>query len=190
MMEAGHLSILALSLSSRGAEHLRRTRPGVPNTSIRALKEVESTSFNAVRSTFFPQLHWEFCAIYLHSSCNRPVDRDRCIGHPCTRHLQCCRRLVGWYTTMLRAALTAGVSVQRRVWCHLKSWVWRHVEWRHGQSKPIWVFGAVQTETHLSKCDLKLPPEGGFDLVSKNRISCDLWLFRLQKSHPVPIWMG
>lgn len=36
----------------------------------------------------------------------------------------------------------------------------------------------------------KLPPECGFNLPCNNWIWCDLWLFRLQKSHSVSIWMG
>lgn len=41
------------------------------------------------------------------------------------------------------------------------------VEWCHEQSKPIDVFGANHTVTHLSKRHLKLPPEGVFNPFCK-----------------------
>lgn len=56
--------------------------------------------------------------------------------------------------------------------------------------KPISGFVTFHIETHLSKCNLKQTPQVGLNVSRKNWISCDLWLFRLQKCYPVSMWIG
>lgn len=49
----------------------------------------------------------------------------------------------------------------------LAQWLLRRLGCRHGRSKAISVFGAAQAEARLSRCDLKLPPDGGISPFCK-----------------------